>query len=207
LIQRKPQNRLGLRGAQEVKDHAWVKYFPWKDLYDKNLSSPFLPKSSENFDTKYCNAPDKIGINTKEKYDQITMNEMSNPSFDDFLFYYNEHDSSDPSNSKEKKFYNPHTALHNSTSIKSLSNDSDMNQENSISQVNSLNKRATASTSSKNIENKFNKIKQMSNSGSANSLYSKAIQGSSFGSNTTGSASSSSSYVFKKTGSISNYKY
>lgn len=44
LLQRKPANRLGLRGAQEVKDHVWLKYYPWKDLYDKKLESPFIPK-------------------------------------------------------------------------------------------------------------------------------------------------------------------
>jgi len=44
LLQRKPANRLGLRGAQEIKDHAWLKYYPWKDLYEKKLESPFVPK-------------------------------------------------------------------------------------------------------------------------------------------------------------------
>jgi hypothetical protein len=44
LLQRKPANRLGLRGAVEIKDHAWLKYYPWKDLYDKKLDSPFIPK-------------------------------------------------------------------------------------------------------------------------------------------------------------------
>ena len=44
LLQRKPANRLGLRGAVEIKDHAWLKYYPWKDLYDKKLESPFIPK-------------------------------------------------------------------------------------------------------------------------------------------------------------------
>ena len=44
LLQRKPANRLGLRGAIEIKDHAWLKYYPWKDLYDKKLESPFIPK-------------------------------------------------------------------------------------------------------------------------------------------------------------------
>jgi len=36
-----------LRGAQEIKDHAWLKYFPWKDLYEKKLESPFIPKVIE----------------------------------------------------------------------------------------------------------------------------------------------------------------
>lgn len=44
LLQRKPSNRLGLNGASEVKEHIWIKYFPWKELYEKKLEAPFVPK-------------------------------------------------------------------------------------------------------------------------------------------------------------------
>lgn len=44
LLQRKPSNRLGLNGAGEVKEHPWIKYFPWKELYEKKLEAPFVPK-------------------------------------------------------------------------------------------------------------------------------------------------------------------
>ena len=44
LLQRKPANRLGVRGAQEVKDHPWFKNFSWKDLYEKKLIPKFVPK-------------------------------------------------------------------------------------------------------------------------------------------------------------------
>ena len=44
LLQRKPSNRLGQTGAAEVKEHSWLKHFPWKDLYQKKLESPFVPK-------------------------------------------------------------------------------------------------------------------------------------------------------------------
>ena len=35
---------MGLRGAQEVKDHVWLKNYPWKDLYDKKNMPGFVPK-------------------------------------------------------------------------------------------------------------------------------------------------------------------
>lgn len=44
LLQRKPSNRLGLRGAAEVKDHPWIKYFDWNNLYEKKIEAPFIPK-------------------------------------------------------------------------------------------------------------------------------------------------------------------
>jgi serum/glucocorticoid-regulated kinase 2 len=37
-------NRLGLKGAQEVKDHPWLKNFPWKDIYEKKIQPKFVPK-------------------------------------------------------------------------------------------------------------------------------------------------------------------
>jgi hypothetical protein len=55
MIQRKPQNRLGNNGSFEVKNHPWLRDFPWQDLYDKKLTAPFIPTSGENFDLKNIN--------------------------------------------------------------------------------------------------------------------------------------------------------
>lgn len=41
LIQRKPNNRLGLNGPGEVKDHVWFKNYPWQKLSHKELEPPF----------------------------------------------------------------------------------------------------------------------------------------------------------------------
>jgi len=43
LIQRKPVNRLGLDGPNEVKSHPWLKTYPWNKLQNKELESPFIP--------------------------------------------------------------------------------------------------------------------------------------------------------------------
>ncbi|CAG9315100.1 unnamed protein product [Blepharisma stoltei] len=49
LIQRKPENRLGNNGPQDVKNHVWLRDFPWPSLYDKTMASPYLPAKSDNF--------------------------------------------------------------------------------------------------------------------------------------------------------------
>jgi len=43
LIQRKPVNRLGQDGPQEVKGHPWLKNFDWDRLISKQMDPPFLP--------------------------------------------------------------------------------------------------------------------------------------------------------------------
>lgn len=55
MIQRKPQNRLGNNGAQDVKNHPWLVDFPWQDLYDKKVRAPFIPPAEDNFDQKNIN--------------------------------------------------------------------------------------------------------------------------------------------------------
>ena len=42
-LQRKPGNRLGLNGPQEVKNHIWLKDFDWQALLSKKLEAPFKP--------------------------------------------------------------------------------------------------------------------------------------------------------------------
>jgi serine/threonine protein kinase len=55
MIQRKPQNRLGINGAHEVKNHPWLRDFPWTDLYNRRLRAPFIPPLEDNFDQKNIN--------------------------------------------------------------------------------------------------------------------------------------------------------
>ncbi|KAL4497825.1 hypothetical protein ABPG72_000580 [Tetrahymena utriculariae] len=51
MIQRKPMNRLGINGPEEVKNHPWLRNFPWQKLQNKELDSPFVPQSIEdNYD-------------------------------------------------------------------------------------------------------------------------------------------------------------
>ena len=49
MIQRKPNNRLGKEGAAEVKQHPWLRHFPWEKLLRKEIPAPFLPSVNINF--------------------------------------------------------------------------------------------------------------------------------------------------------------
>lgn len=86
MLQRKPMNRLGCNGIVEIKEHLWLKYYPWKDLYDKNLEAPFMPKHQDNFDKRYCEGPDKIGNDTLERYQNLYKNEALNEIFINYSF-------------------------------------------------------------------------------------------------------------------------
>jgi len=50
LIQRKPANRLGINGFQQVKTHPWLQDIDWTRLLTKTLPSPFVPNAGDNFD-------------------------------------------------------------------------------------------------------------------------------------------------------------
>ncbi|KRX10940.1 Protein kinase-like domain [Pseudocohnilembus persalinus] len=52
LIERKPANRLGINGPYEVRNHPWIKNYPWQKLHNKELLAPFIPVKQENFDLK-----------------------------------------------------------------------------------------------------------------------------------------------------------
>ena len=44
LLQRKPELRLGYKGIWELKQHRWMKFFPWDKLRNKELEAPFIPE-------------------------------------------------------------------------------------------------------------------------------------------------------------------
>ena len=108
LLQRKPTNRLGYGGATEVKEHSWFKYFPWKDLYLQKLKSPFIPGKQDNFDEKYCNYDEPIGMNTIEKYIKIISSSKYKKVFNKFKYFNREEKESEHTKSSKKKFVNPH---------------------------------------------------------------------------------------------------
>ena len=50
LIQRKPENRLGYHGPDELKNHKFLEGYSWEGLYSKDTKSPFLIDEENNFD-------------------------------------------------------------------------------------------------------------------------------------------------------------
>ena len=111
LLQRKPINRLGLRGCIEVKEHLWFKDFNWKGLYLNKMKAPFIPKQGENFDIKYCNAPDKMDENTKERYRNIMNSAKYKEAFIDFNYFnrFSNNTVKDNNLENKKEFKNPHS--------------------------------------------------------------------------------------------------
>ena len=87
LLVRKRENRLGFNGIKEVKEHPWIKYYPWEMILDKTLPSPFIPQNKDNFDLRYCAKTEKIGQETMFRYEEILMSSNYKNSFKDF--YYN----------------------------------------------------------------------------------------------------------------------
>ena len=43
LLQRKPNNRLGISGSNEIRNHPWIKNYPWDKLLNKEIAAPFIP--------------------------------------------------------------------------------------------------------------------------------------------------------------------
>ena len=87
LLLRKTEERLGTKnGVKELKEHSWLKYYPWNELEEKILPAPFIPEKKDNFDKHYCEGVDKIGETTKMRYEEILGKENFKKVFEKFYF-------------------------------------------------------------------------------------------------------------------------
>ena len=100
LLVIEPEKRIGYRGINELKNHLWLRYYPWEMLYKKKLPSPFIPENNNNFDKTYCESTDEISKETKLRYDEILLDENYNDVFT--KFYYNIDEIEKNQNMKEK---------------------------------------------------------------------------------------------------------
>ena len=88
LLEKKQDKRLGAkRGVYELKEHQWLKYYPWDELEVKKLPAPFIPEQIDNFDKSYCESEEKITEETKVRYQEIFNSKKYKDAFVDF--YYN----------------------------------------------------------------------------------------------------------------------
>ena len=86
LLIRKPENRIGYKGIFQLKEHPWLKYYPWDLLINKILPSPFIPENIDNFDRRYCESTEIIGDETKSRYQDILLDENKKDIFNKFYF-------------------------------------------------------------------------------------------------------------------------
>ena len=112
MLERKANKRLGYKGAEDVKNHIWFHNFPWKELYLQQMPSPFKPNEGDNFDYNYCNAVEKQGINTKERYASIFSKPEYKIMFNDYL-YFDRYSEKDRCNDK---FENIHEKIYGDNS-------------------------------------------------------------------------------------------
>ena len=140
---------------------------------------------------------EKIGENTREKYDGYLRNENYKDLFRDFYYYNNEFDPSDKFNTNEKKFINPHININTNTKNNTIISNNETNNNRSNDKIRDFN----------NLDNKFSKIKLISSSGSSNSLLRHYRQSSTNNMSNNSTSSSSSTYIHKRSGSTTNLNY
>ena len=93
LIKRKPEDRLGKNGIDEIKKHPWLKYFNWKDLYLMKIKAPFIPPETDNFDSKYCNMEEILSEEEQIKYKNIMNSIRYKFIFEDYKYYNRQKDN------------------------------------------------------------------------------------------------------------------
>ena len=157
LIRKKPEIRLGSKdGIQELKDHFWLRYYPWKELENKTLPGPFIPDKKDNFDKRYCERIDKITENTRLRYEEIAKSDNYKTAFANF--YFNKEDIVKININININSNNKDKIENKSSFIGSLSNlNSPINTNNIINLKQNKNinlKKSYMSNEEKNINNK-----------------------------------------------------
>ena len=132
LLQRKPEFRLGYKGIWELKQHRWMKYFPWDKLINKELEAPFIPEKKDNFDKKYCEAVESIDIETKIRYEKYKSDFEYDNLFKNFTYYGIITESDQNNNENNNKENKERSLLSHSTSMKCFDvlRDININKEN-----------------------------------------------------------------------------
>jgi len=51
LLQKNPNDRIGCKNSDEIKNHPWFEKVNWNALYTKSIKSPFVPILTSDADT------------------------------------------------------------------------------------------------------------------------------------------------------------
>ena len=88
LLIRNDTNRLGYYNDLEIKKHPWLKDINFNDLLEGKIRAPFIPrKNQDNYDKKYCQEIEEIGIETNMRYENYKNNERYQYVFEGFTYY------------------------------------------------------------------------------------------------------------------------
>lgn len=86
-LQRKPANRLGLNGSDEVKQHIWLSDFDWTALLEQRLKAPFLPRDKPAIKPKKVNPEDEEKVEAERMEGLILLKRNSvQENFKDYFF-------------------------------------------------------------------------------------------------------------------------
>lgn len=81
-------------------NHPWLRNFPWSDLFNMRLKSPYIPPNEDNFDAAYTNSDWK-----DQNSEQLLQNMQlvdSEAHQKAFMGYYHDENFNEEQN-KEKK--------------------------------------------------------------------------------------------------------
>ena len=87
MLIKNPKKRIGYLDLSEIKNHIWIKDYPWDKLLNKEITPPFVPVNSDyNFDINHVNKKENINKQTKKLYKRWLKN---NSSYDNPFKYFN----------------------------------------------------------------------------------------------------------------------
>ena len=101
LLEKNAENRLGSKGISELKNHPWLKYYNWKNLYLMKEKPLFVPPK------KIISSDGEINELNILKLKPIN-SEIYKIAFKDFL-YFNKYSNNSANNGRNTNFINPHS--------------------------------------------------------------------------------------------------
>ena len=107
LLKRKQIERLGYNDINEVFEHKWIKYYPWKDLYMRKLQAPFMPIVNEGSRRLYAKRKESK-VYEGDTLERYIMFQTFNNEYVGYYYYWNEYDKFDVMNTPCVKFVNRH---------------------------------------------------------------------------------------------------